>query len=50
MIQQIEFSLRPFPRGFHLITSEVLRQLPTRTAKDRNTKSFRQTHKLWIVT
>ena len=25
MIQQIEFSLRPFPRGFHLITSEVLR-------------------------
>ena len=29
MIQQVEFSLRPFPRGFHLITSEVLRQLPT---------------------
>lgn len=28
MIQQVEFSLRPFPRGFHLITSEVLRQLP----------------------
>lgn len=24
MIQQSEFSLRPYPRGFHLITSEVL--------------------------
>ena len=28
MIQQVEFSLRPFPRGFHLVTNEVLRQLP----------------------
>ena len=24
MIQQSKFSLRPYPRGFHLITSEVL--------------------------
>ena len=28
MIEQVEFSLRPFPRGFHLVTNEVLRQLP----------------------
>ena len=27
MIQQSEFSLRPYPRGFHLITSEVLNQV-----------------------
>lgn len=24
MVQQIEISLRPYPRGFHLITNEVL--------------------------
>ena len=23
MIQQVEFSLRPLPRGFHLVTNEV---------------------------
>ena len=28
MIQQIEFSLKPHTRGFHLITKEVLQQLP----------------------
>lgn len=28
MIAQTEFTLRPFPRGIHLITSEVLRALP----------------------
>ena len=28
MWQQVEFSLSPRPRGFHLVTSEVLRQLP----------------------
>ena len=28
MIQQKEFALRPFPRGYHLITQEVLRSLP----------------------
>ena len=28
MIEQTEFSLRPFPRGIHLITDDVLRQLP----------------------
>ncbi len=28
MIQQVTFTLRPYPRGFHLITSEVTRQLP----------------------
>lgn len=27
MIQQTEFSLRPYPRGFHLITAEVLGHL-----------------------
>ena len=27
MIHQIEFSLRPYPRGFHLITNEVLSEL-----------------------
>lgn len=29
MIQQIAFTLPPFPRGYHLITQEVLRQVPT---------------------
>ena len=28
MIQQIEFSLPAYARGYHLITSEVRRQLP----------------------
>ncbi|MEL6832024.1 MAG: secondary thiamine-phosphate synthase enzyme YjbQ [Bacteroidota bacterium] len=28
MIQQVEFSLSPYARGYHLITSEVLRMLP----------------------
>lgn len=28
MIEQTEITLRPYPRGIHLITSEVLRQLP----------------------
>lgn len=28
MIHQVEFSLSPKPRGFHLVTSEVLRHLP----------------------
>lgn len=27
MIQQVEFSLRPLPRGFHLVTNEVMRNL-----------------------
>ncbi len=28
MIQQIEFSLKPVSRGFHLVTGEIGRQLP----------------------
>lgn len=28
MLQQVEFALCPRPRGFHLVTDEVLRQLP----------------------
>ena len=28
MLQQVEVALRPRPRGFHLVTDEVLRQLP----------------------
>ena len=28
MIQQIEISLSPKSRGFHLVTSEIMRQLP----------------------
>ena len=28
MLQQVAFALRPRPRGFHLVTDEVLRQLP----------------------
>ena len=28
MVSQTEFSLRPRPRGFHLITDEVVRNLP----------------------
>ncbi len=29
MIKQIEFSLRPRTRGFHLVTREIVEQLPT---------------------
>lgn len=29
MLQQVQFSLSPYPRGFHLITHEVLRHLPS---------------------
>lgn len=29
MIDQIEFTLRPYPRGIHLVTGEVMRQLLT---------------------
>lgn len=28
MIHQTEITLRPRPRGFHLVTEEVVRQLP----------------------
>ena len=28
MIQQSEFILKPYPRGFHLITGEILKHLP----------------------
>jgi len=28
MITQVEFSLKPYRRGFHLITEEILEQLP----------------------
>ena len=28
MVRQTNFSLGPFERGFHLVTSEVMRQLP----------------------
>ena len=28
MVLQKEFNLSPYPRGYHIITSEVLRQLP----------------------
>lgn len=28
MIEQIEFTLRPLPRGIHLITADVMRLLP----------------------
>ncbi len=28
MIQQVEITLRPKSRGFHLVTSEILSQLP----------------------
>ncbi len=28
MIQQIEIKLKPMPRGFHLVTSDILSQLP----------------------
>lgn len=27
MLQQVEFSLKPYPRGFHIITEEVLQML-----------------------
>jgi thiamine phosphate synthase YjbQ (UPF0047 family) len=29
MVQQVDFKLRPRYRGFHLITDEVLQNLPT---------------------
>ena len=28
MIQQVEITLRPHARGFHLVTEEIIRQLP----------------------
>ena len=28
MIEQVEFSLKPRPRGFHLVTQEVVSHLP----------------------
>lgn len=28
MVEQIEFSLRPYPRGAHLVTGEIVRSLP----------------------
>ena len=28
MIQQVEITLKPVPTGFHLVTGEILRQLP----------------------
>lgn len=28
MIQQIEITLKPKSRGFHLVTSEIMQQLP----------------------
>ena len=28
MIQQVEITLKPVPRGFHLVTGDILRQLP----------------------
>lgn len=28
MVQQVEITLRPKPRGFHLVTDELMRQLP----------------------
>lgn len=28
MVQQVEFSIRPMPRGIHLVTGDVLRALP----------------------
>lgn len=29
MIQQVEITLRPHARGFHLVTEEIIRQLPS---------------------
>jgi secondary thiamine-phosphate synthase enzyme len=29
MVSQTEFSLRPKPRGFHLVTDEIVRNLPS---------------------
>lgn len=29
MIQQVEITLRPHARGFHLVTEEIVRQLPS---------------------
>lgn len=28
MVEQVEFTLRPYPHGIHLVTGEVMRQLP----------------------
>ena len=33
MIEQTEFSLRAYPRGIHLITAEVLKNIPPLPAK-----------------
>lgn len=28
MVEQTEFSLRPFPRGIHLVTGDIMRRIP----------------------
>lgn len=28
MTEQVQFSLRPYPKGFHLVTSEIMANLP----------------------
>ncbi len=33
MVEQIEISLRPFPRGIHLVSGEIMRQLPQLPSK-----------------
>ncbi len=48
MIQQVEFSLRPLPRGFHLVTNEVMRNLPA-LPKTGTSESLRKTYQLRIV-
>ena len=48
MIQQVEFSLRPLPRGFHLVTNEVMRNLPA-LPKTGDPESLRKTYQLRIV-
>ena len=47
MLQQVEFALRPRPRGFHLVTDEVLRQLPELPV--RAFAFIYQAYQLWTV-
>ena len=44
MIQQVEFSLRPLPRGFHLVTNEVMRNLPALPKTDRKSTRLNSSH------
>ena len=47
MIQQVEITLSPKSRGFHLVTSEVMRQLPKLPKTGIVNMTLEQFHRFW---